>query len=151
VLAGLQSNLIDTIATSPIGAIALQWHTQIQYMTDMPILYIYALLAIDKKSFLKLQTDDQKIVTRIMSIAFDKIGKQNRVDNLSAYAALKNQGIKYIKPNANDLGEWHSTAKSATESIRKQSGMSIKAIDELLAHLKAFRQKQVSLSAHSQP
>ena len=42
VLAGLQSNLINTIATSPIGAIALQWHTQVKYITDMPILYIYA-------------------------------------------------------------------------------------------------------------
>jgi len=146
VLAGLQSNLIDTIATSPIGAIALQWHTQIKYITDMPILYIYALLAIDKKAFLKLKPDDQKIVKQIMGAAFDNIGKQNRVDNLAAYEALKNQGISYVKPDAHDLGEWHHAAKSATENIRKKSGMSIKAIDDFLSHLSTFRMQQAKLS-----
>jgi TRAP-type transport system periplasmic protein len=146
VLAGLQSNLIDTIATSPIGAIALQWHTQVKYITDMPILYIYALLALDKKSFLKLKSNDQKIVTEIMSTAFNKIGKQNRIDNIAAYEALKNQGISYIKPGTHDLSEWHKTAKSATETIRKESGMSTKAIDEILTHLSNFRMQQAKLS-----
>jgi len=142
VLAGLQSNLIDTIATSPIGAIALQWHTQIKYITDMPIVYIYALLIIDKKAFLKLQPGDQKIVREIMTQAFDKIGKQNRSDNLAAYQALKNQGIKYIKPSVASLKEWNNTAKAATENIRKESGMSVNAIDEFLMHINNFRTQQ---------
>jgi len=29
VLTGLQTGLIDTVVTSPIGALALQWHTHI--------------------------------------------------------------------------------------------------------------------------
>jgi len=36
VLTGLQTGLIDTVATSAVGAIALQWHTQVKYLTEMP-------------------------------------------------------------------------------------------------------------------
>lgn len=142
VLAGLQSNLIDTIATAPIGAIALQWHTQIKYLTEMPILYIYALLAIDKKTFLKLPPDDQKIFREVMTETFDKIGKQNRRDNQAAFKALKNQGINYIKPDTDDLIEWHKAAQAATENIRQKSGMSVNVIDELLMHINNFRTQQ---------
>ena len=34
VLTGLQTGLIDTVITSPIGAIALQWHTRVKYVVD---------------------------------------------------------------------------------------------------------------------
>lgn len=146
VLAGLQSNLIDTIATSPIGAIALQWHTQVKYITEMPMLYIYALLAIDKNEFTSLQKNDQKVVTDIMTAAFILIGKQNREDNLSAYEALKNQGISYIKPDSEELKDWDEAARSATESIRKESGMTINAIDILLKHITTYRLQQAKLS-----
>jgi len=149
VLAGLQSNLIDTIATSPIAAIALQWHTQVKYLTEVPMLYVYALLAIDKKSFLKLQPEDQKVVREIMSREFIKISNQNRLDNIAAYQALKNQGINYIKPEADDLEEWYKTSTSAIESIRKESGMSTRAIDEFLKHINTFRMQQVKSSGQN--
>ncbi|MBA3012924.1 MAG: C4-dicarboxylate ABC transporter, partial [Desulfobacula sp.] len=55
----LQSGLIDTVATSPVGAIVLQWHTQIKYVTNIPLIYLYAVLAIDKDQFLKLPPQDQ--------------------------------------------------------------------------------------------
>lgn len=62
VLAGLQTGLIDTIATSPVGAVTLQWHTQVKYVTKVPLVYIYAALAIQDKAFKKLKDPDQLIV-----------------------------------------------------------------------------------------
>ena len=47
----LQSGLINTVATSPVGAIVLQWHTQIKYVTNIPLIHLHAVLAIDKKKF----------------------------------------------------------------------------------------------------
>ena len=31
---GLQSGLIDTVGTSPVGAVVLQWHTEIKYIRN---------------------------------------------------------------------------------------------------------------------
>ena len=36
----LQTGLINTVIASPIGAIHLQWYTQVNYMTDTPLLYL---------------------------------------------------------------------------------------------------------------
>ena len=81
VLAGLQTGLIDTVAMSPIGAIALQWYTQIKYLTDMPLLYSLGILTINKKSFKKIKSSDQKIVREVMNKAFAAIDKTIRKNN----------------------------------------------------------------------
>lgn len=146
VLTGLQSNMIDTIATPPVGAIALQWHTQIKYITEIPLLYIYAVLAVDKKSFFKLQKQDQEIVREVMSEAFNKIGEQNRKDNIAAMSALKNQGIKFLTPKINDLNEWYSKADKATDQIKSSGSISREFISELKKHLKNYRAQQNNLS-----
>ncbi len=49
VLTGLQTGLIDIIGTPPVGAIALQWYTKVDYVTDFPIVYSYAALVVEKK------------------------------------------------------------------------------------------------------
>ncbi len=106
VLTGLQTGLIDTIITSPIGALALQWHTHIEYITDQPLNYLAAMLIIDKKVFDKLSETDQRIVRDVMEGGYRKIDEQNRVDNIAARKALINQGVKFIKLSENDKLEW---------------------------------------------
>lgn len=106
VLTGLQTGLIDTIITSPIGALALQWHTHINYVTDQPLNYLTAMLIIDKKTFYKLSETDQKIVRDVMQGVYKKIDQQNKVDNIAARQALINQGVKFIKLSDSEKQEW---------------------------------------------
>ena len=106
VLTGLQTGLIDTIITPPIGALALQWHTHIEYVTDQPLNYLAAMLIIDKKVFKKLSETDQAIVRDVMGKVYKKIDEQNKVDNIAARKALLNQGVKFIKLSKTDKKEW---------------------------------------------
>jgi len=106
VLTGLQTGLIDTIITSPIGALALQWHTHIEYITDQPLNYLAAMLIIDKKVFDKLSETDQRIVRDVMEGVYKKIDEQNRVDNIAARKALINQGVKFITLSEKEKLEW---------------------------------------------
>ena len=106
VLTGLQTGLINTVVTSPIGALALQWHTHIQYITDQPLSYVAAILIIDKKVFNKISEDDQKIVREVMGNVYKKIDQQNKLDNIAAREALINQGVKFIKLSEADKVEW---------------------------------------------
>ncbi|MEH6571112.1 MAG: TRAP transporter substrate-binding protein DctP [Halioglobus sp.] len=111
VLTSLQSGLVDTVATSPIAAIALQWHTQVEYITDVPLIYLYALLAVDKKVFDKLSAPDQLVMRDIMGKAFAKIDQLNKDDNINALAALKNQGLKLLPPTDAQLQQWYKLAE----------------------------------------
>ena len=106
VLTGLQTGLINTVVTSPIGALALQWHTHIEYVTDQPLSYIAAVLIIDKKAFNKISKADQQIVREVMGNVYKKIDQQNKLDNIAARKALINQGVQFIKLSATEKVEW---------------------------------------------
>ncbi len=106
VLTGLQTGLLDTITTSPIGALALQWHTYVKYVTDQPLNYLVAMLIIDKKVFNKLSETDQAIVREVMTTVYKKIDYQNKVDNIAARKALINQGVEFIELSEKEKVEW---------------------------------------------
>jgi len=137
----LQSGLIDTVATSPVGAIVLQWHTQIKYVTNIPLIYLYAVLAMDKDQFLKLPLQDQEIVTRIMTRAFHQIDLQNREDDGKAIAALKNQGIEFITPGKPVQDQWLQTAENASREMINSGILPKDAGERLDSLLKDFRAK----------
>ena len=131
VLSGLQTNLINAIASSPIAAIALQWHTQVKYLTDMPALYSWATLVISKKAMKKLKKKDSAVVHAVMEQAFKEIDKENQADNKAALAALKNQGINFITPSKEQYSEWKSIALKGNENLIK-SGYNSKEMYKLV-------------------
>ena len=139
VLAGLQTGLIDTVATSPIGAIALQWHTQVKYMTDLPLLYLHASLVIDKKRFNRISKEDQATVRRIMGGTYVDIDKQNRIDNVSAYEALKKLGIEFVSPNEEQLAEWYDKARASEAGIVEKGFVTQEGYKTLEQHLSTLR------------
>lgn len=117
VLAGLQTGLIDTVATSPVGAITLQWHTQIKHITQVPLIYVYAVLAIEKKAFDKLKTEDQQVVREAIGKAFAELDQDNVRDNQKALDALAAQGINIITPNAQQLAAWKALGQKAAQAM----------------------------------
>ncbi|MCD6059872.1 MAG: C4-dicarboxylate transporter [Moraxellaceae bacterium] len=140
VLPSLQTGIIDTVASSPIAAVALQWHTQVKYFTDLPLSYFVGTLAIDKKSFAKLAPADQAVVREVMGKVFADINAQNRKDNISAYSALLKQGIKPVKPSAAETAEWEKLGEQATAKMVKEGIVgtgTARQLDTLLAAARA--------------
>jgi len=142
VLTGLQTSLIDTVITSPIAAIALQWHTKINYVMDEPLTYFSALLVIDKKAFNKLKDEDREIVRSIMSDAFKRINDQNRKDNAAAKQALMNQGIEFVRLTPDSAKEWREVGDKAIKMLEKQNKYSDKAYSDLMKYLDESKQAQ---------
>lgn len=142
VLAGLQTGLINTVAISPIGALALQWHTQIKYVTDMPVMFGYGTLAISTRAFKKIKKTDRKIVRQIFTKTFHEIDAQNRKDNIAALAALKNQGITFVKPTQEQLVEWKTMSNIATQKLVDTGKLDKKAVDRIDSLLKQFRKNK---------
>ncbi|MFZ5562193.1 MAG: TRAP transporter substrate-binding protein DctP [Pseudomonadota bacterium] len=144
VLPSLQTGIIDTIAASPIAAVALQWHTQVKYFTDLPLSYFVGTLAIDKKSFARLAPADQAVVREVMGRVFRDLNVQNRKDNVSAYGALLRQGIRPVKPSAQETAEWERLGELATAQMVKDGLVGTAAarqLDSLLAAARAGKNK----------
>lgn len=141
VLASLQTGLIDTVAASPIVTIALQWHTQVKHLTDLPLLYFYATLAINKKAFDKLSPADQTTVRQILVDTFKQIDAQNRKDNVAAFEALKKQGITVTVPTAQERALWQNKSENAVKSYVDSGYISQAAYDRVMQLLNEYRKQ----------
>lgn len=117
VLTGLQTGLVDTVAATPTGAIALQWHTRVHDLTDIPLMYIYGTMVVKRNIFEKLSTIDQKVVREVMGAIFKRLNKQNREDNNNALQALKSQGISFVQSNVVEQREWQSLVNEAMDKL----------------------------------
>ena len=139
VRSALQTGLINTVTTSPVGALALQWHTQVNYVTNIPLLYLYGMLAVDRKAFLKVSPANQAILRETMGEAFSKIDRQNRKDNDEAMEALQRQGLQFVVPSMDALNRWQTKAFDVTERLIRTGKLSKDIITVLEAHLSDFR------------
>lgn len=139
VLTGLQTGLIDTVAASSVGAIALQWHRRIKYLNDTPIIYIYGTMVVKRNKFEKLSKGDQQIVTTVMSRIFSELNHQNRTDNRQAMEALKNQGVEIINSNSDHIEVWRSGSARAMDLLSTNGGFSPEILASLRGHLLDYR------------
>lgn len=139
VSAGLQTGLINTVTTSPIAAIALQWHTHVKYLTETPLLYVYGVLAVDGRMFQKLSPAQQQIVRKVMGNAFLEIDRQNRIDNEKALQALKDQGIQFVTPSETALAEWRQKAGEVAERLIEKGGLTREGVALLEKTLAEYR------------
>jgi TRAP-type transport system periplasmic protein len=136
---GLQTGLIDTVTISPLGAIVLQWHTQVKYLTDLPMVYVFGLLAVDRRAFSKISTEDQDFVRSTMGRVFQEIDRQNRTDNVEALSVLRNLGIKFIRPDDSDQDNWRKAAADVTKRLIDSGVVSKQMANALDKNLEDFR------------
>ena len=149
VLAGLQTGLIDAVAVPPIVALALQWHNHVKYITRLPLMYIYSMLALDEKAFSKISAADQEIVRSVMNQVFSDIDRDNRRDNKLAYDALVSQGIKEVNPTAEQLIIWRQQADTSIEKLMDEDSISQASLDMIRLYLAEFRGTQEVESTES--
>jgi len=142
VLTGLQTGLINTVAASPIATIALQWHTKVKYLTDTPISYFTATLAIDRKAFMRINPEDRALVRAVMTQVFKDIDRQNRLDNVKAREALHHQGITFVPVPAVVLAEWKRAAATARQQLIKMGVYTPRMLNTLKDHLDTYRHMQ---------
>jgi TRAP-type C4-dicarboxylate transport system substrate-binding protein len=139
VLTGLQTGLIDTIASSPVASIALQWHTRVKYLTELPVLYFTGTLVISERARKKLSREDQQVLAEIMQKTFRDISKQNRRDNHDALAALKKQGIAFITPSSQGQEQWRTEVKQAMDDMSRSGHFSRELYLQIQQLLKQYR------------
>jgi TRAP-type C4-dicarboxylate transport system substrate-binding protein len=140
VLGGLQTGLINTVAVPPVGAIALQWHTQLKYVFDLPLLYVYGLLTVRDRQFDRLDAADQSIVREVMGEVVNQVNAQNRKDHMRAVEVLKTQGLAFSVPTLEETRRWKGLAEQATQQMIGEGLMSADLIEKLNAMLAEYRE-----------
>lgn len=139
VLSGLQTGLVNGVAVPPVAAIALQWHNQLDYLMDMPLLYVYGTLAVANRPFGRLSDQDQDIVREVMAGVVDQVNSGVRQDNRNAFEALLGQGIERTEPDAQEVAEWRRLAAHSRREMVEDGLVSAQLVESVQGLLDDYR------------
>jgi len=140
VYTGLQTGLVDTVAAPPMGAIAFQWHTKVKYLTDVPLMYLTGILAVERRAFEKLTPPDRAVVMEIIGVANARLDTEGRKGDANAREALKNQGIEFVQASSEEeVLRWRNISSQAVSKLRTLGRYSEGSIGEILGHVEDFR------------
>lgn len=140
VYTSLQTGLVDTIAVNPTTAIALQWHTKLNYATDYPLVFLMGMLVVDSRAFDKVAATDQAIVRDIMGKTFDAMSQQNAEDEINARQALEQNGMQFLSLSDADKEQWVSLADQAIKTLAEKGVYPVTDFTALQEQLTRLRQ-----------
>lgn len=149
VLTGLQTGLIEVIGTPPVAAVALQWYTKLNYLTDFPITYTYAVLVIEKDVFDRMEPADQAVVREVMDRTYASFDAGSAAENEGAMKALTANDIKIVEPEAGAVQQWRGQVLATNRKNAEEGMISLDLYDEMLATLEDYRADQGTKTAAS--
>lgn len=135
----LETGAIDALASPPIATITMQWFTKVNYLTDLPFMYTAATLAIDNKAYSKVSDQDQAIVDQVFRAATLELDTLNRTDNVKAYDALLNQGIKVVSMSDEERNALLTESVSANKRLIEMGEFSQQVYDQVNQWLDEYR------------
>ena len=140
VYTALQTGLVDTVTAPPMGAIALQWHTKVKYLTDFPLTYLNGVFALDARVFGRLQPGDQRVVREVVREVARRQDESARVGAERAKEALRQQGIEFVAAaDPEEVERWRDIGRQTLRAMRGGSKYSDATIDALERHLEDYR------------
>jgi TRAP-type C4-dicarboxylate transport system substrate-binding protein len=139
VLTGLQTGLLDIAAIPPEIAVALQWHTRVKYVTDMPVAFATSFLAISKRTFDRLSTDDQGVVTEVLSGVYADLDRKAPAESANAMKALLKIGIRNVEPEEGQFDELQTTMSEFNHEMAVDGAYPVELYEEMLGYLAEFR------------
>ena len=137
VLPALQTGMINAVVGPPSVILALQWHNHLTHLMNLPLVYIYSMLAMDMKVFAKASSTDQDTVVDILDEVFESVGRETRSDNERALQALKKIGITFVEPT--NKAEWQAAADLSVQKLMGSGEISEEVVNSYLELLKNFR------------
>jgi TRAP-type C4-dicarboxylate transport system substrate-binding protein len=139
VLTGLQTGLLDVVPMSPIGALVLQWHTKVKYVTDMPLIYTIGFMVVDKRAYNKIDAADRAIIDEVMTRMYAQFNVDNLIDNKEAYEALLNSGIERVTVDPAEMASIREVLLESNRELARQGEYSLALYDEMMQYVEEYR------------
>ena len=112
----LQTRMVDMVSSSALTAVALQWYTQVKYITGWNSAIIAGGTVMKKDKYDALPPDLQEAFQSTADRAHELINKTIRKDDEKAYKVITKRGIQVI--DAGDaMPEWNAAYKQVRDNF----------------------------------
>lgn len=112
----LQTGMVDTVPSSALSAVALQWFSRLKYMSKQPMGVIGGATMVSKAKFDSLAAEHQKALSSTGEKAHRALRRSIRGDDARAYRTLLRRGIKEVDTDPY-RAEWDAKAKETRERL----------------------------------
>jgi|JI8StandDraft_2_1071088.scaffolds.fasta_scaffold36306_2 TRAP-type C4-dicarboxylate transport system substrate-binding protein len=136
VFTSLQTGMVDMVANTPAGTVALQWHGRLKTLYDLPLVYVVGFIVVDQRAWSRIAPADQTIVDRIFKAASAKVDQTIRRDDVAALEAMKKQGLTVVTPTPADAEFFREVGRRVLARLEAEQGISpaiLKAIRDAKA------------------
>ena len=139
VLTGLQTGLIDIVAIPPVVALALQWHTKVKYVTQIPVLYPMAFLAISERALRRVSDADRAVIDDVMRDVYARVDAGSWAESENALQGLLSVGIKNVDPIDGEVERIRASMVQTTASMADQGMFSKELLTDIQAAVGEYR------------
>lgn len=116
VYAGLQTRMIDTVPSSAIMAVAIQWYTKLKYVAKQNLNILIGGSIVKKDVFDQLTPEDQRALLETAERAARTSDKIVVRDDTRAYNTLVERGLVEVDLTPHQA-EWDAVAKTTREQL----------------------------------
>lgn len=136
VFTSLQTGMVDMVANTPAGTVALQWHGRLKTLYDLPLVYVVGFTVVDQRAWSRIAPADQAIVDRIFKAASGRVDQTIRRDDVAALEAMKKQGLAVVTPTPADAEYFREVGRKVLARLEAEQSISpsvLKAIRDAKA------------------
>ena len=131
VFTSLQTGMVDMVANTPAGTVALQWHGKLKSFYDLPLAYVVGYIVVDQRAWSRIAAADQVIVDRIFKAASARVDQTIRRDDVAALEAMKKQGLVIVTPTAADAAYFRDVGQKVVQKLEAENGISANVLNAL--------------------
>lgn len=142
VLTGLQTDLLNSVAVPPVGAVVLQWHTRLKYITQLPIAYVYGAILVDRRAFERLAEEDQATVREVLEGIYRRFDEGGVENNEKALEALLESGLELVRPDQGQVPAWREIVMRSHREQARAGVIDAGLLNQLQELLSTYRSRQ---------
>lgn len=118
VITALNTGMIDTVYAPPLGAIALQWHHYLKFMTSLPLTHATGAVLISRGFFEKLPVNLSGMIKDEFRRAMTALTSELRSQNEESVRVIEKSGLKVTPmPSEPDLKEFYKVHEQVAQRL----------------------------------
>jgi TRAP-type C4-dicarboxylate transport system substrate-binding protein len=118
ILPGLQTRMVNAIASTPLVLLSNQWFPYLPYMLDMPWAPLIGATLVDRRTWQRIPEDLRTELRRIARATTERLTTEVVRMEEAAIAAMKERGLQVIEPEEELVAQWRALMQTAYPKLR---------------------------------